>query len=162
MKHLGFCLIAMLAPLGAGLAYAGPPAMPDPTLTPGAVRPGVTAEQLCDPQFHTGAIRNVPESEKRQVYAEYGMVPHEGACAPDGCEVDHLVSLEIGGSNDIKNLWPEPYAPAPNARQKDCLENRLHKLVCTGAIPLAQAQHEIATDWYAAYRQHVTACKESQ
>ena len=41
----------------------------DLTVTPGAVRAGVTAAQLCDPKFHTGTIRDVTESEKVQVCA---------------------------------------------------------------------------------------------
>jgi hypothetical protein len=68
-------------------------------------------------------------------------------------EVDHLISLELGGSNDIKNLWPESYRTEPwNAHVKDKLEDRLHDLVCAGRISLAEAQRAIATDWIAAYR----------
>lgn len=80
------------------------------------------------------------------------MVDHKGACARAGCEIDHLISLEIGGSNDIKNLWPEPYAPAPNAHQKDLVENWLHREVCAGRMVLPMAQHQIATDWFAVYQ----------
>jgi hypothetical protein len=40
---------------------------------------------------------------KRKVYAEYGITHHE----PSEFEVDHLISLELGGSNSIRNLWPE-------------------------------------------------------
>ncbi len=65
--------------------------------------------------------------------------------------VNHLISLELGGSNDVKNLWPEPYLPLPGARQKDVLENWLHKQVCTGKMPLADAQAMISRDWYEAY-----------
>jgi len=70
-------------------------------------------------------------------------------------EVDHLISLELGGSNDITNLWPEAYAGAWGARSKDALENRMHRLVCAGQLDLAQAQREIATDWVEAYRRYV-------
>jgi hypothetical protein len=86
------------------------PTLPDAKLTPGAVRPGVTAADLC-PVAHTPTIRNVPASEKSQVYREYGMAkPHTGYCSgKQGCEVDHLISLELGGSNDIKNLWAQSY-----------------------------------------------------
>jgi len=37
---------------------------------------------------------------------------------------------------------------------KDKLENRLHAMVCRGEISLEDAQHEIATDWVAAYRKY--------
>jgi hypothetical protein len=36
------------------------------------------------------------------------------------------------------------------AHVKDKLENKLHKPLCAGTIPLDQAQHEIATDRVAA------------
>ena len=42
--------------------------------------------------------------------------------------------------------------PVPGAHTKDRLENRLHKLVCSGTITLGEAQHEISTNWIAAYR----------
>jgi hypothetical protein len=66
-------------------------------------------------------------------------------------EVDHFVSLELGGSNDIKNLWPEPYLPKPGARQKDVVENYLHRQVCAGNMTLPDAQQAIKSDWYKIY-----------
>jgi hypothetical protein len=92
-------------------------------------------------------VRNVPESEKRQVYAEYGIYSHTAG----QYEVDHYVSLELGGSNDIANLWPEAASPKPGFHEKDRVENYLHDQVCSGAISLRQAQTEIATNWLAAY-----------
>ena len=92
-------------------------------------------------------MRNVPTSEKNQVYAEYGKTRH----APGQYEVDHLVSLELGGSNNIANLWPEAASPKPGFHEKDQVENYLHDQVCSGAIPLKQAQIEIATNWLAVY-----------
>ncbi len=152
--------LALSIAIRAAVAFGQ--AMPDPKLTPGATS-ALASKQLCDPKFHTTSVRNVPESEKRQVYARYGMANHKGACAKAGCEVDHLISLELGGSNDIKNLWPEPYAPAPNAHQKDVVENWLHRQVCSvaSAIPLKDAQHQIATDWFAVY-QRMTASQEKE
>src|SRR4029079_19325964 len=84
---------------------------------------------------YASSVRDVPDSEKEAVYAEYG-IPH----VPYQHEVDHLVSLELGGSNAIANLWPEPYAGRWGARTKDVLEDRLHDLVCAGTIRLRYAQ----------------------
>src|SRR5262249_31667040 len=70
-------------------------------------------------------------------------------------EVDHLIPLELGGSNAIKNLWPEPADPTPGFHQKDALENKLHALVCAGSLDLATAQQAIAANWYSAYVQYV-------
>jgi hypothetical protein len=69
-------------------------------------------------------------------------------------ELDYLIPPELGGSADIRNFWPQPYAPEWNARLKDALEDRLHDLLCAGEITLATAQREIATDWIAAYKKY--------
>jgi hypothetical protein len=46
------------------------------------------------------------------------------------CEIDHLISRELGGADDVKNFWPQPYGThAWNAVLKDRVENRLHKEV---------------------------------
>jgi len=89
----------------------------------------------------------VPESVKRAVYARYGIASH----SPGEYEVDHLVSLELGGSNAIKNLWPEAAAPRPGFHEKDKVENYLHRRVCHGTMTLHTAQRLIATNWLGVY-----------
>jgi hypothetical protein len=92
---------------------------------------------------YSSSVRSVSDAEKNAVYAEYGITSH----APDSYEVDHLISLELGGSNDIRNLWPEPYAGAGGAHAKDAIENELHARVCSGQISLSLAQAEIVRWW---------------
>jgi hypothetical protein len=140
------------------LLFAASPTitMPDTNLTPGDVNPALTKDKLCDKSFHTATVRAVTESEKRQVFEEYGVkcIPvtaHEGNFPKCGTfEIDHLVSLELGGSNDIKNLWPQP-VDSPGVigfHTKDKVENAAHRAVCNGTITLKQAQYGIAHDWY--------------
>lgn len=127
--------------------------LPDPTLTPGAVIAEATAADICKPGYST-RTRHVDAATKRSVYRAYGLSGnHTAYCSGDqGCEVDHLISLELGGSNDAANLWPEPYGGIVwNAHVKDRLENRLHRMVCDGEISLSEAQQDIADDWVAAY-----------
>lgn len=120
--------------------------LPDSGCTPGAIFSNVTLAQICTPGYST-SVRNVPESEKSQAYAEYGITSH-----PTGSfEVDHLISLELGGSNDIANLWPEAASPKPGYHEKDKVENYLHDQVCSNKISLQQAQQEIATNWLSVY-----------
>lgn len=131
-----------------GSAVAGD--LPDRRITPGTANPALTQKVVCAKGFTTKKYRNVTSDDKAHVYSSYGMSPKKTPCP---CEVDHLVSLEIGGSNDAKNLWPQSYQTKPwNARVKDRLENALHKLVCAGKISLRQAQHEISTNWTASYK----------
>jgi len=123
--------------------------LPDPALTPGDVLP-MTVSDICVPGY-SSKVRNVTEAVKNQVYLEYGITSH----APGSYEVDHLISLELGGSNSIRNLWPEPYFGDLNAHVKDRIENKLHALVCDGQLDLPTAQQEIATDWIAAYIKYI-------
>ncbi len=128
---------------------SGSPILPDPKMTPGATLP-VAIGDICVSGY-SKKVRNVPADVKQQVYAEYGIASHQ----PGEYEVDHLISLELGGSNSIKNLWPQSYVTQPwNAHVKDKLENELHAEVCAGKIDLPTAQHEIATDWIASYKKH--------
>jgi Protein of unknown function (DUF3761) len=121
---------------------------PDRRCSPGAIYSKLTKAVICSPGFHTSAIRNVPESVKFAVEREYGMKPgHYG----DALEIDHIVSLELGGSNDIANLFPERLDARPGYRVKDRLENRLHAMVCARSVGLRAAQRGIAANWQGLY-----------
>ncbi len=103
--------------------------LPNPKLTPG---------DLCtssDPNFieyrYPEQIaycqRNVSSSEKLMVGKSYGIDP---ADFPN-YEFDHYIPLAIGGSDDLKNLWPQPLS---EAQQKDALELALFKKMSAGTI----------------------------
>jgi hypothetical protein len=125
--------------------------MPNTRLTPGEAFAGVTTAEVCTPGW-AGSHRAVASAQYREVYGAYQIVYPE----PSGTyELDHLIPLEIGGDNANANLWPEPAVPAPGFHQKDELENALHARVCAGSLALAEAQHEIASNWYAAYVKYV-------
>jgi hypothetical protein len=124
---------------------------PDLRLTPGATVP-VSESEVCVAAARTEPM--VPVSLKRKVFEEYGVTPPQ----PDAYEVDYLITPELGGATDIRNLWPEPYQDTVwNAHVKDQLEDRLHRMVCQGDLDLATAQRDISTDWIAAYRKYFHA-----
>jgi len=126
---------------------------PNLRLTPGATVP-VTESEVCG--VAARAIPVVPVSLKRRVFEEYGVTPPQ----PDAYEVDYLITPELGGATDIRNLWPEPYQDTVwNAHVKDQLEDRLHRMVCRGDLDLTTAQRDISTDWIAAYRKYFHADK---
>jgi hypothetical protein len=111
---------------------------PDYGLTPGAVFPGVTTTQICVSRY-SASVREVPSSLKERVFAAYGI----NAAARSGYVIDHLIALELGGSNDIKNLWPQPTG---GGSDKDAIENKLHGLLCNNKLSLSDAQAAV-THW---------------
>jgi len=120
-------------------------ALPVAALTPGAVST-LTAAELC---AGTRTSRTVSDQVRRDVLARYGMehIPS------DRYELDALVTLELGGTVEPANLWPQPYTSTLwNAHVKDALERLLAEEVCQGRLQLSQAQREIATDWVTAYK----------
>lgn len=125
-------------------------AYPDAKYTPGATFPILTEKQLCTPGY-TATVRNVSDKVARQVFVNYGLEDKYLTKERGNYEVDHFISLELGGSNDVSNLWPQPYDPQPGARQKDVVETSLHRRVCAHELTLSQAQDIITNDWCAEY-----------
>jgi hypothetical protein len=124
-------------------------ALPDRRCSPGAFYSRLTRAVLCGRGFHTSSVRNVPQSEKFAVEREYGLTPgYYGR----SLEIDHIVPLELGGSNAIANLFPERANVRPGYHVKDRLEDKLHQLVCAGTMSLPAARAGIARDWPALYR----------
>lgn len=125
--------------------------LPNAQLTPGARDGSVTADNIHETICAHGWVaraRHVTLATKRKVFRLYGV---DWRTHGD-YEVDHLVSLELGGSNDVTNLWPEPYAIRLGARQKDRVENYLHRQVCAGRMTLDGAQRLIAHDWVSVFQ----------
>lgn len=129
--------------------------LPDADRTPGQANPLLTQERVCDPAFKT-PYGSLSTRVKRQVYAAYRTTSRAcGRGCRGGCEVDYLVSLDLGGMNTIKNLWPQKSCGRWNARDKDRLEHVLHALVCSGDTTLREAQDSLSADWVAAYQKYV-------
>jgi hypothetical protein len=124
--------------------------LPNRSLTPGATRRVSARSDVCA-IAHEEVVEAVPASLRQEVFRRYGIV---NARASD-YEIDYLIAPGLGGVGDISNLWPESYASGIwNARVKDELEERLHKMVCDGEIDLSVAQRDIAHDWIAAYKKY--------
>ena len=128
--------------------------LPDPACTPGGYFPGATRSVICRSGY-SASVRHVTESTKDKVYAEYGIAHH----SPGTHEVDHLVPLEAGGSNQIANLFPQPASPRPGFHEKDRLENAIHDRVCDDGQALRPLQRRVAKDWVALYRDLVSSAR---
>lgn len=129
--------------------------VPDPSCTPGAINPTMTVDVLKDPTWTTKCERDdtTTAAQKAKTYGWYG-IPHpkDNTGANQVCELDHLISLELGGADTLDNLWPQcgPSEVALNERyfkRKDAVENYLAREVKAGRLTLAGAQQGISSDW---------------
>ena len=122
--------------------------LPDPRCTPGSIDPAVTQAGIRSTICKKGWTATVrpPQSQTERFKFDVAY-PAYGTPQSKRTELDHLVPLELGGSNDATNLWPES-PPAPNP--KDKVENALNAAVCDGRVKLAAAQAAIAADWLTA------------
>lgn len=119
---------------------------PDPVLTPGSVETQ-DLDIIC--HHKTGERRHATPAEKRGVYVAYGLANRrDGYCAAGGgCVLDDRIPLEVGGSNDTRNLWPQVKTGAFNQELKNVCENAAHKALCAGQIGVEAAQDIFRGDW---------------
>lgn len=110
--------------------------LPDRACTPGQVLTS-SKPKVCTAGY-AQTVRNVTSTTRRKVIERYDYSPI------GEFEIDHLVPLSLGGSNDVTNLWPEP---APAFRVKDRLEFATWRAVCDGRLKLRDVQRQFARDW---------------
>lgn len=119
--------------------------LPDSRCTPGSIDPAVTQADIASTICRDGYTATVRPPEAATEHFKWDeSVPAYGFAASVSGELDHLVPLELGGSNDAANLWPEA-GQLPNP--KDDVEGTLRRAVCGGQVSLAAAQRAIAADW---------------
>ena len=144
--------------------------VPDPNCTPGENNPTLTIEVLKDPRFTTRCVRDAvtTEGEKAITYDWYSL-PHPSNNSGESqiCELDHLVSLELGGADSLDNVWPQcgpagVTLPQRFFKEKDTVENFLAMQVRTGRMNLTGAQKAIATDWTQFLNEARRVCPEGR
>jgi len=129
--------------------------IPDPRCSPGAVNPTLTLKMLKTKGFTTKCVRNLTTSpaQKAQTYKWYGLdKPENNTGMNMKCELDHIVSLQLGGADTLDNLWPQcgpkgVALPKRHFKLKDDVENYLARQIKAGKIALKEAQQGIAEDW---------------
>jgi hypothetical protein len=149
-------LAALLIALIISPAWASD--LPDPVLTPGAINPNITQENIHQTVCVKGYAKTLrpPASytnklKKRQMQ-QYG---YAGTNPKDYAEV-HLIPLSLGGNpSDPDNLWPEPRNSEWGTTKKGGLEYTLYRMVCKNEISLQEAQSEIVSNWIEAYKKYV-------
>ncbi len=131
------------------MAAAPPPNTPMPSTSPGDVRTDLTQRQICATRWGSDR-RHVTEAMKRDVFRAYGY-PDGNADSRCPCEVDHIISRELGGADTVQNLMIQSYRGDCNARDKDRVENALAAQMCRGGISLWAAQQQVY-DWIPTYQ----------
>ena len=129
-------------------------------LTPGAVNQLVNQSNIYSTICVSGYTKTIRPSSYytnkikfTQLRSGYTL---RGDTNPSNYEEDHLVPLEVGGDpTSVKNLFPEPWLTTWSAGKKDRLENKIHSLVCSGAITLATGQKVFMTNWILGYQKYV-------
>lgn len=116
--------------------------LPNPQVTPGALNPNVTQENLqetaCSPGW-TSTIRpssSYIERLKKRQMRELGLTGD-----PRDYHEDHLVPLCVGGHpSGHRNLWPQPLEGKWRDADKNQLESSVCRAVCRGAMTLEEGR----------------------
>lgn len=121
----------------AGIAY------PNPALTPGllAAADGVTVCQL------PAKAPELPPAVQESVFVRYGLPFHDAK----RFRIEGRFPRELGGSDSLANLWPEPASPTPGFHEHEQAVAWLRREVCAGRYPLAEAQRVMFEDWAQVY-----------
>jgi hypothetical protein len=155
-RQLSLAAIAILIGLLAIAPVGAFEVLPDKNLTGGSVRTG-DRDAACG---HARENRGRMNAARRdEILRRYGL---PSGTHPD-YEIDHLIPLCLGGSDDPSNLWPQPRRSIEetwNAEAKDRLERLMCNMVCDGQIDIATAQEAFATDWIAAYHTYYEGGKK--
>jgi hypothetical protein len=149
---------AFVQPDGNGVCTPGTRGefpVPDQRCSPGAINTSVTLEVLQNPRFRTSCLRDRATSaqQKHKTYGWYALkAPPNNSGLTMVCELDHIISLELGGADTLDNIWPQcgPSRAALQNRyfkQKDVVENYLAYMVKNGNMSLTTAQRGIAFNW---------------
>jgi hypothetical protein len=109
--------------------------------------------QVCAADFEA-SVKPMAKWQRDQALERYGKRPEEFTG-----ELDHLIPISLGGTNDPENLWPLPANKDMGPAEKKALDQKLHQMVCDKTIKLKDAQDAIKKDWVKAYDQYVKNAK---
>jgi len=128
--------------------------LPDAGCTPGAIDPAVTQDNIDSTICKSGYTATIrPPASDTDKFKTSSLAAY-GQSYDRTTELDHLISLELGGTNSVSNLWPEPNRTGATGttNPKDAVENTLHKAICNRTVKLAEAQNAIAANWTTALK----------
>src|SRR3954447_22449414 len=92
---------------------------------------------VCAGDFEASA-KPIAKWQRDQALERYGKRPEDFTG-----DLDHLIAVSLGGSNDPDNIWPLPPNKDMGPEQKKALDLKLHELVCNQTIKLKDAQDAV-------------------
>ena len=152
MLKLGTKIISVLLLIILTFLLSGYILKPDPILTPGVIL--TTNAEITRIKGYSKSVRKTTQKTKQKVFSNYGVTCNFGTY-----EIDHRISLILGGSDEEKNLWPQSYVTSADVKngvygaiQKDICEAYLYRQVKSGKMSLPEAQRIISKDWVNQYK----------
>jgi hypothetical protein len=124
--------------------------LPNSYHTPGSTT-NANSKQICAADYE-GSVKPVASWQRTTALERYGIRPESFTG-----ELDHLVPVALGGSNDPDNLWPMHGKDELTPEAKARLAMRLKQMVCDGKMSLKDAQSAFKKDWTKAYKQYSQA-----
>jgi len=109
--------------------------------------------QICAADFEA-SVKPIAKWQRDQALERYGKRPEDFTG-----ELDHLIPIGLGGSNDPDNIWPLPANKDMGPERKEALDLKLHQMVCDKTLTLKAAQDAIKKDWVKAYNEYVNGAK---
>ncbi len=130
---------------------SGGVSLPKTALTPGAVTT-TDATTVCNLAQHASPP-SVPSTVKLAIDISYGYIT---SIEQNKYGFDFLVPYDLGGAPVQANIWPAAIR-GTGFYQKLQTDARLREMVCRRTLTLAQAQHALEANWYAAWLRYVIA-----
>lgn len=140
--------LSFMAAVMVGVPSFAAAQLPSSFQTPGAKGKANDA-QVCAADFEA-SVKPIAKWQRDQALERYGKRPEDFTG-----DLDHLIPISLGGTNDPDNLWPIPSNKDMGPDQKKALDLKLHELVCAKTLTLKAAQDAIKKDWVKAYTQYV-------
>jgi hypothetical protein len=147
---VGIAVCALLAACAWGQALPHP-LLPDKAMTPGVMNPAVTQGNIKTTICDVAWVKAQRPPTNYTTPLKLASLSFQKITEPaKDFEWDHLFPIEGGGHpRDKGNMWTQFW---PIAREKDIIENAIHKGLCGGTIKLVDVPGLI-WNWPALYEQ---------
>jgi hypothetical protein len=122
----------------------------------GAFNPKVTQKTIEQTICVPGYTKAVRPSTNITYFIKQKLLKRSGRDRAEAFQykLDHIVPVALGGHpSKIENFELQRRGAASRKRKSE-IEAKLHCLVCSGEVGLADAQREFSNDWEAAYYQY--------